>query len=101
MMVADGEVVGLCGCKGPPSESGEVEIGYGVAPSRRERGHATAAVRALLEAVGREADVRAVVALTALDNVPSQCVLLRNGFVRTGTQPDPDDGEVIVWRRDV
>ncbi|HZZ88649.1 MAG TPA: GNAT family N-acetyltransferase, partial [Caulobacteraceae bacterium] len=31
LMVADGEVVGLCSYKWPPTEAGDVEIGYGVA----------------------------------------------------------------------
>jgi hypothetical protein len=40
MMVVSDEVVGLCGFKAPPSSAGEIELGYGVAESRRGRGHA-------------------------------------------------------------
>jgi RimJ/RimL family protein N-acetyltransferase len=99
MIVADGEAVGLCGIKARPSPRGDVEIGYGVAASRRRRGHATAAVAALVEAAQRLPGVRTIVACTALDNVASQRVLERNGFKRTGRRPDPDDGELIVWRK--
>jgi RimJ/RimL family protein N-acetyltransferase len=42
-MVEGDEVVGMISFKGPP-RGGVVEIGYGVAESRRGRGHATRAV---------------------------------------------------------
>lgn len=101
MMVANGEVVGLCGFKGPPSCDGEVEIGYGVAVSRRRLGHATAAIATVVEAARRDPAVRAVVAMTGVDNIASQRVLERNGFERVGTRADPDDGEVFVWRKQI
>ncbi len=98
MMVSDGEVVGLCGFKAPPSD-GEVEIGYGVAASRRRRGHATAAIRAIIERAQLDADVRSIVALTLVDNVGSQRALENNGFERAGTQTEPGGGDLILWRR--
>jgi RimJ/RimL family protein N-acetyltransferase len=99
MMVVDSEVVGLCGIKAPPSRDGEVEIGYGVAASRRRLGHATAAIAALIENARREPSIATIIACTAVDNLASQGVLERNGFARAGRRPDPDDGEVIVWRK--
>jgi RimJ/RimL family protein N-acetyltransferase len=101
MMVAGGEVVGLCGFKTPPSADGEVELGYGVAASRRRRGHATAAVGAIIEAAQHDPALRVIVAVTAFDNLASQRVLERNGFERAGTHVDPDQGEGILWRRPV
>ena len=38
LIVAENEVVGLCGYKQPPSAEGKVEIGYGIAMGRRDRG---------------------------------------------------------------
>jgi RimJ/RimL family protein N-acetyltransferase len=99
MMVADGEAVGLCGIKARPSTQGDVEIGYGVAESRRRRGHATAAVGAIIENAHRLPGIRTIIACTALENFASQHVLERNGFKRTGRRPDPDDSELIVWRK--
>jgi RimJ/RimL family protein N-acetyltransferase len=99
MMVASGEVVGLCGFKAPPSGDGEVELGYSVAASRRRRGHASAAVGAIIEAARRDPAVRTILAVTAVDNVASRCVLERNGFERVGTRVDVDDGEEILWRK--
>jgi RimJ/RimL family protein N-acetyltransferase len=98
MVVAGGEVVGLCGFKHVPTPAGEVEIGYGMAAARRRRGHATAAVAALIDAARRDPAVRAVLAQTAVDNIASQRVLAKNGFERIGTSHDPEDGELIVWR---
>lgn len=99
MMVVNGEVVGLCGFKAPPASDGEVELGYGVAESRRRRGHATAAVGAVIEVTRHNPIVRAVIASTAVGNVASQRVLEHNGFERVGARVDPDDGEVILWRK--
>jgi RimJ/RimL family protein N-acetyltransferase len=99
MMVVNGEVVGLCGFKAPPSSDGEIELGYGIAESRRRRGHATAAVEAVIEAIRHNPDVRAIIALTAVGNVASRKVLEGNAFERVGTRIDPNDGEVLLWRK--
>ncbi len=98
MMVEDGEVVGTIGFKGESSARGEIEIGYGVAATRRRRGHAKRAVEAILAIARADAAVRVVIAETVADNVASQGVLAACGFQRSGTRFDPDDGEVIVWR---
>jgi RimJ/RimL family protein N-acetyltransferase len=98
-MLADGdEVVALCSYKRPPKPTGEVDIGYGVAPSRRRRGYATWAVSALIEEARNDAAVRTLTAETALANRPSQRVLERNGFAKAGSSIDEDEGEMIVWR---
>jgi RimJ/RimL family protein N-acetyltransferase len=98
IMVANGEAVGLCSYKRPAGPDGVVEIGYGVAPARRRLGHATHAVAAMLERVARDPMIRGVIAETAVDNIPSQRALERNGFVRTGTRIDVEDGELFLWR---
>ncbi|MBV8368068.1 MAG: GNAT family N-acetyltransferase [Candidatus Eremiobacteraeota bacterium] len=101
MIVAGDEVVGLCSYKDAPTPDGRVEIGYGIAATRRRRGHATEAVAALLDAARTDPDVRTVLADTAVDNVASQRVLVKNGFRRSGTRTDPVDGELVVWRIDL
>ena len=97
MMVAGGEVVGLCSYKGPPDEQGKVEIGYGVAAKRRRLGHATAAAALLVAEALADPRVRRLVAETALSNLASQRVAQANGFIRTGTSHDADEGEMVVW----
>ena len=101
LIVASGEVVGLCGYKLPPSQDGKVEIGYGIARGRRGNGYASRAARAMLEQARHDASISIITAATATANIVSQHVLERNGFVRTGTSYDPDDGELIWWRRDL
>lgn len=96
MIVVDGEVVGLCGYKHTPSKDGEVDIGYSIAPSRRRRGFATAAVAAILQRSEADSRVRSIVAETAVDNHASQSVLKKNGFDCIGSGVDPDDGEPIL-----
>jgi RimJ/RimL family protein N-acetyltransferase len=98
LVVADNEIVGLCGYKQPPAADGKVEIGYGITESRRNQGHATRAVSAMLVLARRDPSVSTVVAATSVDNIASQTVLERNGFERTGMSDDPDDGRLIWWR---
>lgn len=100
MMTADGEVVGLCGYKRPADAEGAVEIGYGVAASKRRCGHATRAVAMMVEEARGDPLVRSVMAETAVDNIPSQRALEANGFARVGERTDAEDGELILWRRD-
>jgi len=99
MIVTGGESVGLCGIKYPPSADGEVEIGYGIAPSRHHRGHMTRGLALVLDALRRDPVIRTVIAETAVDNAASQRVLERNGFDRVGTRVDPADGKLVRWRK--
>jgi RimJ/RimL family protein N-acetyltransferase len=99
LIVADSEVVGLCSFKGAPDADGYAEIGYGVAAERRRRGHATAAVACLVEQVRSRSGLAGLTAETAVENVASGRVLEANGFSRTGARTDPEEGEMIVWRR--
>ena len=86
-----GDAVGGIGFIHPP-EQGEVEVGYGLAESARGRGLATEALRAVA-AWAKEHGVTLLVAMTALDNLPSQRVLERAGFSRLpGTVEEGDDG---------
>ena len=90
----DGVLVGNGGWKGEPV-NGIAELGYAVAPGRRNRGLATAAVRILLER-GRAAGVRVVVAHTLAHASASTSVLTRCGFTQVGEDVDPEEG--LVWR---
>jgi RimJ/RimL family protein N-acetyltransferase len=98
LIVADGEIVGLCSYKRPADADGMVEIGYGVAASRRRRGHATRAVALMLQEAARDPLVKIVTAETAVANTASHRALEANGFRKTGTRIDKEDGELIAWR---
>jgi RimJ/RimL family protein N-acetyltransferase len=98
LIVSGGEVVGLCGFKDLPRE-GVVEIGHGIAASRRKLGHATRAISAMLIEVSGDEGIRWIEATTGESNTFSQGVLRRNGFVRMGIRTDAQDGELLLWRK--
>jgi RimJ/RimL family protein N-acetyltransferase len=97
MVVSKDEVVGLCSYRRPPSD-GRVEIGYGIAQSCRGMGHATRAIAAIVSAARQDSDVRVVMAETSVNNPASARVLEKNGFERTGSRLDVEDGEVVTWQ---
>lgn len=97
--IVDGEACGLISFKGDGT-AGEYEIGYGVASTRRHRGIATGAVAAVIETAAAQGLI-ALTAETAVDNLPSQTALQRNGFIRTGERTDPEDGPLYLWRREL
>jgi [ribosomal protein S5]-alanine N-acetyltransferase len=72
-------VIGGVGFFGPPQD-GEVEIGYGIVPSRQRRGYATEAVRAMVADVLQIDAVRTVTANVDLDNPASVRVLEKSGL---------------------
>lgn len=76
---SSGLVIGGVGFHGPPKD-GEVEIGYGIVPSRQRRGYATEAVSTLVSLALSMPEVVGIVASTDADNVASQRVLEKGGF---------------------
>jgi len=93
-------VIGSVGFHAPPDATGQVEIGYRIEPEFRRQGVATEVVGALFEWAWREHGITRFRASTAPDNVASQGVLAKFGFVRTGSQMDQYDGEELVFERD-
>jgi RimJ/RimL family protein N-acetyltransferase len=81
VVVADtGAVVGDVGVKGPPDETGRVEIGYGLAAPSRGRGYGAEAVAAMVGWLEEQDEVRTVVAEVEVGNVASRRLLERLGF---------------------
>ncbi|MEO8811469.1 MAG: GNAT family N-acetyltransferase [Caulobacteraceae bacterium] len=99
LIVDEGEVVGLCGFRGPPDISGSGEIGYGIAASRRRLGHATRAVALMCAEVRQRAAVTALRAETSTQNPASQRVLEYNGFAKVGSRHDDEDGDLLLWSK--
>jgi RimJ/RimL family protein N-acetyltransferase len=75
---------------------GRYEIGYGVAPAHQGHGMMTRALAVLLPLLAAQGHHGLTVG-TSVDNPASQRVLEKNGFVRTGTRDDPEDGALITW----
>lgn len=87
-----GLVAGAVGLFWPPA-NGAVEFGYGVVPSRRGRGYATEAARAIVAFALAAPGVDRVVATVELSNPASARVLENAGLRRVGT-----DGELATYR---
>jgi ribosomal-protein-alanine N-acetyltransferase len=79
-----GLVVGGIGFAGPPAH-GEVEVGYGIVPSRQGRGYATEAVLMMAALAWQDPAVRAVIARTESGNGASRRVLEKAGFQQVAT----------------
>lgn len=99
LIVEDGEIAGLCSITSAP-RAGAIDIGYGVAASRRRCGIARRAIADLAIWASDDPRVTAITAATSPENPASQRVLAANGFIETGTTIDPDDGPLILWRRE-
>ena len=99
LMVEDGQAVGLCSIKALAPD-GSIDIGYGVAPSRRRRGAATRAVADVVAWARTDPRVRQLTAETVAEPGASPKILTANGFIQIGERIDPEDGRVWCWRRD-
>jgi len=86
------ELVGVAGYKGPPSEDGTVEVGYGVMPAHRRRGLATEATRALVGRAFADSRVSRIVAETYPHLEPSIGVMRNLGFTLEG--PGSEEGVI-------
>jgi RimJ/RimL family protein N-acetyltransferase len=88
------------GCYKNSPRDGAVEIGCGVAEGYHGRNYATRGVELLIAEGFTKPEVAAIAAETAVWNIASQRVLEKASFIRTGSRVDPDDGPVILWRRE-
>jgi ribosomal-protein-alanine N-acetyltransferase len=88
------ELVGWGGFKGPPKD-GTVELGYEIAESRRGRGLATDATRAMLADAFADDLVTSVIAHTLPERNASSRVLEKTGFRFHG---EAQEHGRLVWR---
>jgi len=79
-----GELIGICGFKGRPDESGSVEIGYSILSGYQRQGFATEAVARLVGWAFSHHNVNEVCAETLPHLTQSIRVLEKNGFEYTG-----------------
>ena len=66
------------------SDDGVIEIGYGLKEEYRHYGYMTEAVKAITEWALSQDGVKQVEAETDAENIASQKVLCRSGFIRNG-----------------
>lgn len=77
----DNVVVGMIDFKNIPNTKGEVEIGYGLGKKHEHFGYMTEAVGAFCAWGKKQNEVQCIIAETEADNLSSQRVLQRCGFV--------------------
>jgi [ribosomal protein S5]-alanine N-acetyltransferase len=82
-------LIGSSGYKGPPSEDGTVEIGYGIVSDQRRRGFASETVQGLLARAFALPAVHRVIAETLPELTPSIGVLRKSGFRFIGEGSEP------------
>lgn len=90
-----GKIVGSLAFKGIDG-SGMVEIGYGMNPGNEGKGLMTEAVSAVVRWASRQPEVRSIEAETAPDNIASQRVLEKAGFVPKGFIGS--EGPRYIWK---
>lgn len=83
------EPLGLVSIHGVQPDTGDADIGYWVAPWGRGRGVGSASVREMIDLVRNEKDVTGLVAYVAAENVASQSVVRRAGFIDVARRHGP------------
>ena len=89
-------IVAEMGFKGPPTNGGQVEIGYGTMPSMQNKGIMTEAVQGLLQWAAGRADISQVLAETKDSNLPSIRVVEKNNFQQFDVK-----GDMVWWQKPV
>lgn len=77
------ELVGRIGFKDTPNQSGEIEVGYGTHSKYRSKGYMTEALKAITKWGFKQTllPIEKILAKTENDNIPSQKVLEKAGYV--------------------
>ena len=98
----EGVLVGSGGFKGPPDDSGTIEIGYEIASEYWNRGFATEAAQGMVDYAFSHEEVKAVIAHTLPEVNASNRVLQKVGMRFIASVDDPEEGQVWRWqiRRD-
>lgn len=90
-------LIGSGGYKGPPDETGWVEIGYELAPRYRGQGLATEFAQLLVEKAWKSSEVQGILAHTLGEENASGAILKKMGFARTQILTDSEVGIIWCW----
>ncbi len=92
----DRTMIGFINFHGRPDRRNAAELGYTVMPEFRRRGHATEAVKGMMDWAVREHGVTLFIVSISPDNAPSLAMAGKLGFLQVGTQMDEEDGLELV-----
>lgn len=79
----------------------KVEIGYGIVQPYEGKGYATFGVACLIREILTRQEIEVIVAQTSVDNIASERVLEKNGFLRNGQFEDEEDGRINLWKYEI
>jgi len=85
-------IIGSAGYIGKPDNEGNVEIGFGIIPSKRGKGFCNEAVKALLKWGLSHNDVNGIIARCDKYNIASRKTIIKLGFEY---QSEKDD--LLIW----
>ena len=94
----DRVLVGSGAFKGPPDDSGTVEIGYEIASEYWNRGWATEGALGMIAYAFSHQEVRAVIAHTLAQPNASNRVLQKVGMQFEASVDDPEEGKIWRWQ---
>jgi ribosomal-protein-alanine N-acetyltransferase len=86
------QVIGDIGFHGKPNEKGEVEVGYGIVELERRKGFGFEAVKAIMNWVYSQNEVKVIKADCLIDNKPSARILEKVGMKEINR-----DQDLIFW----
>lgn len=78
------------------SADGMVDIGYGIKPEYEGNGYTTEAVKAMVCWANAQSGVKRIEAETDPDNIASQRVLFKAGFIANGEMGE--EGPRFIWK---
>jgi [ribosomal protein S5]-alanine N-acetyltransferase len=94
----DRVLVGSGAFKGPPDDSGTIEIGYEIASDSWNRGWATEAAQGMIASAFAHEEVSAVRAHTLAQTNASNRVLQKVGMQFMAEVDDPEEGKIWRWQ---
>jgi len=86
------EIMGSLGFIGRPDDDGNVEIGFGVIPGKRNNGYCYESVMSLINWAFENSRVNCILAKCDNSNVQSKSILKKIGFNITGNEEN-----LIIW----
>jgi len=87
------QIIGSAGYMGKPDNEGNIEIGFGIIPSKRGKGFCYEAVKALLEWGLCHDEVNGIIARCDKSNMVSRKTILKLGFEYLG-----DTEDLMTWK---
>ena len=88
----ENKIIGTCGFNGLPDAEGKIEIGYALKPAYQKKGFMPEAIKEMIRFAFMHNKVKAIIAQTPKELLPSQKLLQNFGFVI-----DSEKEGIITW----